>query len=294
MLAERRCRGGPRQLALAAVVSALGCNQLPEKGEGDVWHAPQGNWAEVWRDDFDGPAGSAPDVSKWTLEIRPHGQNGEQDYDTDSRQNSFLDGNGNLALRAVQERFVDAMGHTSDQPFTSARLDTKGKLEQAYGRFEARMQLPRGGRGVWPAFWLLGSNVGEAGWPECGEVDIIEMAGSRPNQISGSLHGPGYSGGNAFTRSFALNADAFGDGFHVFALEWTPDGMRWLVDEKPFHVRTASGVADAGRDWVFDHAFYLIINLAIGGQFDGDPDASTSFPQQMLIDYVRVSRYEPG
>jgi beta-glucanase (GH16 family) len=268
------------------------CNAVPEQSLGDDWSGPRGSWVEVWRDDFDGELGAAPDASKWTPRVREHGQNAEQDYDTARRENSFLDGQGYLVLRARAEHFVDATGLASEQPYTSARLDTRGKLEPMYGKLEARIQLPRGGKGVWPAFWLLGANAEEVRWPACGEVDILEMKGSAPSQISGSLHGPGYSGSNPYTRSRALSAGNFGDDFHVFALEWTAEGIRWLVDGRPFHVRTPSGLAADGKTWVFDHPFYIIVNLAIGGLFDGNPDEQTAFPQDMTLDYVSVSRLE--
>ncbi len=280
------------QWAGALAAPLLGCNEPPPKGVGDEWRGPQGTWVEVWRDDFDGPAQAAPDPEKWNIEIRPRGQNQELDYDTDRRENSFLDGAGHLVLRALEEHFVDASDLPSPQPYTSARLNTRGKLDQAYGKFEARVQLPVGGKGVWPAFWLLGSNIEDVGWPRCGEVDILEMAGSRPHEIKGSLHGPGHSGTEAFTRSYGLDTGTFADDFHTFTLEWAEDGMRWLVDAHTYHVRTPDGLASVNQPWVYDHPFYLIINLAIGGLFDGNPVAETAFPQQLRVDYVAVFRLE--
>jgi beta-glucanase (GH16 family) len=201
-----------------------------------------------------------------------------------------LDGNGNLVIQALKEQFVDAQGVTRSQPYTSARLNTQGKVEQQYGRFEARIKLPAGGKGVWPAFWLLGNDVDSTGWPSCGEVDILEMRGSRPTIIDSSLHGPGYSGGSAYHHYYELASGRYGDDFHVFTFEWTPDAVRWLVDGDEFYVKTSAGVIRSGQRWVYDHPFFIILNLAIGGIFDGDPDASTVFPQQMRIDYVSVSQ----
>jgi len=275
------------------LLSAVGCNN-PPLSFGDEWDGPKGQWVETWRDDFDGPLEAAPDPTRWNIEVRPTGQNQEQDYDTDRRKNSFLDGNGNLVLQAHQEHFVDGSGRPSSQPYTSARLNTRGHLEQAYGKFEARIRLPSG-KGIWPAFWLLGSNIDDVGWPRCGEIDILEMAGSEPFRVDASLHGPGYSGIEALTRSHDLaDGQKFADAFHTFTLEWTAKGMRWLVDGEVFHVRTPQGLAEFERDWVFDHPFYVIINLAVGGLYDGSPDASTRFPAQMAIDYISVSRLEPG
>jgi beta-glucanase (GH16 family) len=116
------------------------------------------------------------------------------------------------------------------------------------------------------------------------------MGGSDPHRIDGSLHGPGYSGGSAYTRPFDLDSGHFGDDFHLFAVEWTAEGIRWLVDDNIYHVRTVSGMTANGTTWVFDHPFYFIINLAIGGIYDGNPDPSTVFPQEMQIDYIRVSQ----
>lgn len=265
------------------------CSQEPQP-ELEVFQEPIHGWVETWRDDFDGVMGSAPDPTKWRIDVRPMGQNKELDYDTDDRKNSFLDGNGMLVLKAIQENYVDAQGVQSTQPFTSARLDTRGTLEQTYGKFEARIKLPQGGQGIWPAFWLLGANIEEAGWPGCGEVDILEWRGSEPTRILSSLHGPNYFGSGAFNNPYKLPSGSFADDFHTFTFEWTPDATRWLLDGKPYFIVTADSMARGGRRWVFDHPFYLILNLAVGGVFDGDPPPSTRFPQQMLVDYVSVSK----
>jgi beta-glucanase (GH16 family) len=277
-------------LVLALVAATLGGCSNPPEAEVETWTAPAAGWQEVWRDDFDTPAGTAPDAKHWNVEIRPSGYNEELDYDTDDRKNSFTDGSGNLVIRAIKENYVDPQGVKSSQPFTSARLNTQGKVEQAYGKFEARIKLPAGGKGVWPAFWMLGNDIDEVGWPLCGEVDILEMRGSRPSVIDGSLHGPGYSGGSAYHHYYELPSGNYGDAFHVFTFEWTPEGARWLVDGNEYQVKTAATIKQGGRRWVYDHPFFIIINLAIGGIYDGDPDSSTVFPQQMLVDYVSVSK----
>ena len=180
-----RCGAWARTLVLIATSAlSVGCNDAPEPFV-DSWREPVTPWVEVWRDDFDGPAGSAPGARRWNVEIRPMGQNQELDYDTNDRKNSFLDGDGHLVIEARREHYVDDAGLRSSQPFTSARLSTQGKFEQKYGRFEARIRLPVGGKGIWPAFWMLGSDVDEVGWPACGEVDILEMRGSKPSVIEG-------------------------------------------------------------------------------------------------------------
>jgi beta-glucanase (GH16 family) len=180
------------------------------------------------------------------------------------------------------------MGVTSSQPYSSARLNTKGKLEQMYGKFEARLKLPQGGRGIWPAFWMLGADIDEVGWPECGEVDILEWRGSARSTIISSLHGPGYSGGNSYNDRYELPSESYGD-YHVYTFEWTSLGVRWLIDGNEFYVKNAESVRAAGQTWAYDHPFFLILNLAIGGIFDGDPNEATPFPQQLVVDYVSVS-----
>lgn len=274
---------------LAFVVATLGCSNPPEPSV-ETWTPPSGGFVEVWRDDFEGPAQAPPDPAHWNVERRPSGYNQELDYDTDDRKNSFLDGDGHLIIRALKEQYVDDSGATSNQPFTSARLNTQDKVEQKYGRFEARIKLPAGGKGVWPAFWLLGNDIEEAGWPSCGEVDILEMHGSRPTIIDSSLHGPGYSGGSSYHHFYELESGRYGDAFHVFTFEWTPEAVRWLVDGDAFYVKTAAGVEQSGQRWVYDHPFFMLLNLAVGGVFDGDPDATTTFPQEIQVDSVSVSK----
>jgi beta-glucanase (GH16 family) len=274
---------------LIAALSVVACSE-PPLAEPEVWQAPASGWIEVWRDDFDGPAQSAPDPARWNLETNELGFNEELNHNTDDRKNSFQDGSGNLVLQALKEQYVDANGKPSTQPYTSARLNTRGKLEQTYGKFEARIKLPLGGRGVWPAFWMLGDDIDSAGWPDCGEVDILEWRGSEPRTVISSLHGPRYAGGDSYNDRYDFPSGSGADEFHVFTFEWTPDAVRWLVDGNEFYVKTAEALRSRTHDWVYDHPFFLILNLAIGGIFDGDPDASTVFPQQMLVDYVSVSQ----
>ena len=279
-------------LLCVSLLLALGCNERPPESPGDEWDGPKGTWVETFRDDFDGPSGSAPDPTHWNVQDRQYGQNQEQDYNTQERTNSFLDGEGRLVIQALKENYEYMPGRFSDQPYTSARLNSEGLLHQQYGRFEASIRLPAG-KGLWPAFWLLGENIEDVGWPRCGEVDILEMAGSQPQIIDGSMHGPGYSGTMSLTRDYELESGMFIDSFHTFALEWTAEGMRWLVDGNVYHVRTRAGLAELGLDWVFDQPFYMILNLAVGGLYDGSPDETTPFPSQLVFDYISVSRLEP-
>lgn len=243
----------------------------------------------LWTDEFDGPAGSPPDAAKWGYDIGV-GQNGwgnnELEYYTDRTQNAYLDGEGHLVIKAIRETFTGAGGVTRN--YTSARLVTRGKFEQKYGRFEARIKLPFG-QGIWPAFWMLGADINSVGWPSCGEVDIMENIGREPSTNHGSLHGPGFSGGNSLTAQITLpDGKRLSDDFHVFAIEWEPQEIRFYVDGNLYQTRNAAQLS-ADKRWVFDHPFYLLLNVAVGGDWPGSPDASTVFPQTMMVDYVRVS-----
>ena len=202
--------------------------------------------------------------------------NNELQYYTDRAENIKVE-DGNLKITAIKESFM-ASG------YTSARINTVGKFEQEYGRFEARIQLPWG-QGLWPAFWLLGNNIDEVSWPQCGEIDIMEYRGQAPTNLLGSVHGPGYSAGNSIGKNYKLENDRFDTGFHIFGIEWGPDYINYYVDDVLYNQITPG---DVNGEWVFDHPFYIIINLAVGGDFVGSPNASTVFPQTMLIDYVRV------
>ncbi len=281
-----------RMFAALAALAALGCNDPPPVDQGDDWSGPQGTFREVFRDEFDGPEGSAPNATYWNVLDREFGDNQELDYNTPDRKNSYLDGRGHLVIQALKEQYQLPSGRISDQPYTSARLTTDGKVEQKYGRIEARIQLPAG-KGLWPAFWLLGTSIHQQGWPECGEIDILEEAGSKPSRINGSMHGPGYSGTASLTSAYSLESGMFANDFHVFTLEWSAEGARWLVDGHQYHSRTKATLEERGYDWVFDQPQFIILNLAVGGLYDGAPDAMTAFPSQMVVDYVSVSALEP-
>ncbi|TFG37215.1 MAG: glycosyl hydrolase family protein, partial [Candidatus Aminicenantes bacterium] len=169
--------------------------------------------------------------------------------------------------------------------YTSARIVTRNRYEPTYGRIEARIKLPTG-QGLWPAFWLLGNDIGTVGWPQCGEIDIMEYRGQEPATLFGTLHGPGYSGGAGISQTYVLENDRFDTAFHTFAVEWEVGVIRWYVDDVLYHTVVPSDLN--GNEWVFDHPFYIILNVAVGGNFVGPPDPSTVFPQTMRVDYVRV------
>ena len=233
----------------------------------------------VMSDEFD--TEGAPNSALWTFDIG-RGSNGdgwgnqELQYYTDRTENVKVE-NGFLLITAQEEPFEGAS-------YTSARLKTEGKFEQQYGRFEARIRLPYG-KGLWPAFWLLGNDCDQNIWPQCGEIDIMEYLGDSPTKVFGTVHGPGYSGGEGETKGYTLENDRFDTGFHIFGIEWGPDYINYYVDGDLYNQITPDDVAG---EWVFDHPFYIIMNVAVGGSFPGSPNAETVFPQTMVVDYVRV------
>ena len=252
-------------------------------------------WELAWSDEFEGPAGSPPDPGVWTPEIGdgtangiPGWGNAERQTYTDDPANLALDGDGHLVIRAL-ETHGDAPRCYYGGPceYTSARIITQGALEVLYGRVEARIKIPYG-QGLWPAFWMLGNDIDEVGWPESGEIDIMENVGREPSTVHGTVHGPGYSGAAGIGRGFTLpDGQRFADGFHVFAIEWEPGRITWSVDGEPFSTITPADLPRGSR-WVFDHPQFLILNVAVGGHWPGYPDETTTFPQEMVIDYVRV------
>jgi beta-glucanase (GH16 family) len=249
-------------------------------------------WTLVWSDEFNGPDGSSVDRTKWVVETGGDGWgNQELEYYTDRSENVSVH-DGNLVIRALPEKYTGPDGVKRN--YTSARLKTFGKFSQTYGRFEARIKIPYG-QGMWPAFWMLGDDIDKVGWPACGEIDIMENIGKEPAIIHGSIHGPGYVGGTGIEAPYTLSAkQRFADGFHIFAIEWDTESISFYVD-KQLYVRRTRGDLKPGWKWVFDKPFFLILNLAVGGDWPGNPDSNTVFPQSMLVDYVRVyQRSEPA
>lgn len=245
---------------------------------------PPPSYVLTWSDEFSAANGSLPDSSKWVMETGGTGW-GNNELETYTNRTKNVDiHDGKLMIIAAKETYTGTDGITKQ--YTSARLKTAGLFEQKYGRFEARIQVPQG-QGMWPAFWMLGSNVGKVGWPDCGEIDIMENIGKEPDKVHGSMHGPGYSGGNSLTGTFTLPSGKFADGFHIFAVEWEPSVVRFYVDSNLYETRTPADLP-SGSTWVFDHPFFVLLNVAVGGDWPGSPDTTTVFPQTMLVDYVRV------
>jgi beta-glucanase (GH16 family) len=240
------------------------------------------NWTLTWSDEFNGPDNSGVDPTKWTPQTGGTGWgNAELEYYTDRIDNAYIENptgdNGVLVIKAIKEKYEKLN-------YTSARLITYKNFDLTFGRVEARMQLPYG-QGIWPAFWML-STTGS--WPRGGEIDIMENIGKEPNIIHGTVHGPGYSGAKGIGASVTLpEGQRWADDFHLFAVEWEPNVIRWYVDQELYLTLTPADIP-TGTQWVYDHPFYLILNLAVGGGWPGYPNSTTTFPQLFKIDFVRV------
>ncbi|MEU6734897.1 glycoside hydrolase family 16 protein [Streptomyces physcomitrii] len=244
--------------------------------------------ADTFTDNFDGPAGSAVDGGKWQIETGDNGGNNhERQYYTAGNSNAALDGQGNLVITARKENPNNYQCWYGTCEYTSARLNTSGKFSSTYGHVETRLKMPRG-QGIWPAFWMLGDDIGNVGWPNSGEIDVMENVGFEPSTVHGTIHGPGYSGGGGIGAGYTLpDGKVFADDFHTFAIDWSPEKISWSVDGNVYQTRTPADLN--GNQWVFNKPFFLILNLAVGGDWPGNPDGSTQFPQELVVDYVRVS-----
>lgn len=263
-------------LAMAVALGGAACGT---SGSDDGEDDPLEGWELTWSDEFDGEADTLPDPEVWTFDVGGNGFGNEQlEFNTDRAENASLDGDGNLAIVARRENY-------QGNSYTSARIKTQNSVEVEYGRVEARILLPFG-QGIWPAFWMLGNDFETIGWPQCGEIDVMEYRGQNPALVYGTAHGPGYSGARSLGEVTAVSGGAASN-FHVYAVEWEPEEIRWYVDGVLYHSLTPAQLPP-GSAWVYDHPFFLILNVAVGGYFVGAPDASTQFPQTMLVDYVRV------
>jgi beta-glucanase (GH16 family) len=273
----------PRGLVVAVVAVAALAVPHPARAQ---------TWTLVWSDEFNGPNGAAPDPAKWRYDTGGggFGNNELQVYCAPgsntapcsaANTNIFQNGAGQLVIRA----------RNSGGTWTSGRMKTQGVAQWQYGRIEARMRLPIGA-GLWPAFWMLGTDITSVGWPQCGEQDIMEWVPQYgPSTTSSALHGPGYSGGNSRGGSFTFpGGGRVDDGnYHVYGVTWSANQVQFYRDNpaQPFITLTPASIP-AGAQWVYNHPFFLIMNLAIGGNFPGPPNASTPNPAQVLVDWVRV------
>ncbi len=282
-----RTAGFSRRFRLATVFGAVSATVLTALviGPAQAEEEAPGVAAVTFEDNFDGPAGAPVDGGKWLTETGDNVNNHERQYYTNSTSNAALDGQGNLVITARRENPANYQCWYGTCEYTSARLNTSGRFTQTYGHYEARIRMSHG-QGMWPAFWMLGEDIGGVGWPRCGEIDIMENVGFEPSQVHGTLHGPGYSGSGGIGAGYSIDG-AFADDFHTFAVDWSPNRIVWSVDGNVYQTRTPADLN--GNQWVFDKPFFLILNLAVGGYWPGDPDGSTPFPNTLVVDYVRVT-----
>jgi beta-glucanase (GH16 family) len=232
----------------------------------------------LWLDEFDGPAGTPPSARHWRAELGDGGWGDDQlQRYTGDPANAALDGRGRLAITARRS----AAG-----AITSARLITKGLVAARHGRVEARIKVPAG-RGMWPAFWLLGTDIDAVGWPRCGEIDVMEVVGSEPRTVHGTLHGPGHAGvGLGIGAAHDAGLDLT-ERFHVYAVDWAPGRITWSLDGAPYSTLGRADVPGGAR--VFEHDFFLLVNLAVGGSWPGNSTDDPPLPATMLIDWIRVT-----
>jgi beta-glucanase (GH16 family) len=270
--------------ALLFCAFAAACGSVEEPSTVSSAPAAPDGWRLVWADEFDG---TLLDRESWNVEVMPDPYNEELQYYTDRADgapgsNVWLE-HGHLVIEGRAEEY-------EHRRYTSARINTQGKRAFLYGRFEARIVLPPA-TGTWPAFWLLGSNIDSVGWPACGEIDVMEGKGRLPNWTSGALHrGPDPAGNQITWDEYLLPVGDFQTGWHLFAVEWEPEELRWYADGTLFQtVGKPEGVDPVY--WPFDHGhpYFLILNLALGGWFDRDhPPRAEMPPQRLLVDWVRV------
>lgn len=239
-------------------------------------------WKLTWSDEFNGEDGSSPDATKWAFDVGGEGWGNKELESYTARPVNVEQRGGNLVVTARKEDYTGADG--TARPYTSGRV-RRGLFAQDYGRFEARMKLPVG-KGIWPAFWMLGDDIDSVGWPKSGEIDVMECIGD-PLTIYSTLHGPGYDFGGVSTRFAVPSGHDVNKGFHLYAVEWAPNDIKFYFDNRLIVERTPKDLPK-GTAWVFNHPFFLLLNLAVGGSWPGNPDKTTAFPQRMLVDYVRV------
>lgn len=240
-------------------------------GEGYTSPESYPNMVLIWQDEFEGPQ---PDPNFWTFEIGGGGW-GNNELQFYRKENTYIT-DGNLVIEARKENF-------SGRAYTSSRMITKGKFDFKYGRVDIRAALPFG-QGVWPALWMLGANFSSIGWPACGEIDIMELIGHQPSTVYGTAHWSNEGQHASYGGNTSLSSGRFYDEFHVFSIEWDEQRIRWLLDGQEYHVLSITG-SELSE---FRNNFFFIFNVAVGGNWPGYPDATTVFPQRMIVDYIRV------
>lgn len=236
----------------------------------------------TWSDEFNDPDGTPPNPAYWNYDIGGSGWgNQELEYYTNSPANAQQKG-GYLVITATPDGASNYQCWYGTCQYTSARLTTQGIFSQAYGRFETRAQMPFG-QGLWPAIWMLGSNIDTVSWPACGEIDFLETIGSDMTNNHGSLHAPNYNPSATYTLPGGATYD---QAFHTFAVEWDPGEVRFYVDDVLYETQDQSGVG--GGTWEFNQPFFFIMNVAVGGNWPGSPDSTSTFPQTLKVDWIRA------
>jgi beta-glucanase (GH16 family) len=238
------------------------------------WDRP--GWTLVWQDEFDG---KELNPQNWNYDLGGNGWGNREAQAFTNRPENVRVQDGMLVIEARQESEPIA-----GRNYSSARVKTEGLHDWKYGRIEARLKLPQG-QGIWPAFWMMGEDYEQKGWPACGEADIMEFIGSEPDLIHATMHGPGYSGSSGIGTSLATSAESLKNDFHVYAIEWDENEIRWYFDGQQYFKRTPQEVPG---EWVFNHPFFILLSLSVGGNWPGYPDSTTVFPQYLFVDYVRV------
>jgi len=278
---------------LAATTACGGGAAASTTSPPDTTTTPKITYTQVWSDEFDGAAGSSVDPAKWSFDLGDGCTagicgwgNNEKEYYTNASDNVSLDGQGHLAIVA-RPAVLNTTCYYGPCKYTSAKIKTRGKMSAAPGRVEARIRIPKG-QGLWPAFWMLGNDFGTVGWPASGELDIMENKGSAPSTSSSAIHGPGYSGNTPFAHANTISAPAtLADDYHLYAVEWDAVGASFYVDGI-MHYQVLRGDIQRYGTSILDKPYYIILNLAVGGNFDGDPASDSILPATMLVDYVRV------
>jgi beta-glucanase (GH16 family) len=282
VLDNKRLLAGALVLLVLAAGTVRGDQRVVLTGAGTVARQPR----PVWSDEFDGRAGALPNRDKWQIIYGGGGfGNEELQYYTDSRANVALSGRGALVITARRQRFTGTDGVT--RLYTSAALQTKGLFQTRFGRVQARIKIPSG-KGLWPAFWAIGSDIDRVGWPQSGEIDMMENLGNQPFTLLGSIHGPETGARRGYALTAARHTTRpLSAGYHVYGVDWSPNRLVFTLDGVPYATQTPATLPRGSR-WVFNRPFFLILNLAVGGSWPGAPDGSTRLPARMLVDWVRV------
>jgi len=283
--------------ALALTLCALACSSggAPTVAPTTTPQPTTTTWTQVWSDEFDGPAGSRVDDTKWGHDLGDGCTTGncgwgnsEKEWYTNATDNISLNGQGQLAIVARQATGLTC--YYGPCRYTSAKITTRGKMSAAPGRVEARIKLSTG-QGLWPAFWMLGSGFPGVPWPASGELDIMENKGSQASTSSSAIHGPGYSGNTPFAHSNVVSPGTLSSDYHTYAVEWDRDHATFYVDGFAHYSVSRNDLQNYGPS-ILDQGYFIILNLATGGHFDGDPASDAIFPATMLVDYVRVFKKE--